>query len=119
MLIRFIYLINIVIIYAFAGNNVILCGDVFTASQEAKLVLHEVAQQRAQKEIENFVGKKLIQPYWGKKDIEMISGIIETYWCETSSTPLHSAYYRLYSSSKFPFQAESFLIFSIEEQENK
>ena len=82
---------------------------------EAKAVLHKAAQQRAQIEIENFTDKKLTKPYIAAGGFESVCGskkckmtgtakttadFIEIFWCETKSTPLHSAYFRFYTSSK-------------------
>jgi len=75
---------------------------------EAKQLLHQAAQQRAQREAENFTEKKIIKPYFtagsGPGSPESMAALVEIYWCESSSTPLHSAYYRLYTTSKSFYQ---------------
>ena len=86
--------------------NVITCGDVISLNGEAKAILHKAAQQRGQIEIEEFVGKKIIKPYYsitGKSNPKEFAAFIEVYWCESLSTPLHSAYYRFYSRNKGSF----------------
>jgi hypothetical protein len=98
------------------ATTVITCGDALSVGSEAKILLHQAAQKRAQQDIENFTGKKLTIPYVDdstacfskSKCVSMgtakaTADIVETFWCETSSTPLHSAYYSLYSSSKLWF----------------
>lgn len=95
--------------------DVITCGDAMSVGKEAKISLHEKAQQRAKKAVEAFTDKQLAKPYvaaggfdpvCGSKKckmegtLETTADLVETFWCETASTPLHSAYYRLYTSSK-------------------
>ena len=95
--------------------DVITCGDAFSVGSEAKASLHQSAQQRAQKSIEDFTGNILARPYIAAGGFEPVCGgnkctmtgtpqstaeFVEIFWCETKSTPLHSAYYRMYSSSK-------------------
>ncbi len=97
------------IILLFISNTVhaqaIRCGDVWSVkSSEANLALHQIAQKRAQEHVERLVGKKIINPYInmgivnGEKTLKTTASIIEVYWCETSSTPLHSSYQSLYTS---------------------
>ena len=89
------------------ASEVITCGDALSVKGEAKKVIHHAAQTRAQKAIEEFTGKKLKYPYialiGGRSTAENMASVIEIYWCETTKTPLHSAYYRFYSSSKSYF----------------
>jgi len=89
--------------------GVITCGDAMSLEGDARMALHQSAQKRAQEAIEEFTGKKLIQPYiilFGSNGgtPESTAIIVETYWCESSSTPLNAAYYGLYSSSKTFFE---------------
>lgn len=74
---------------------------------EARTLLHKQAQQRAQHEIESFMEKALMKPYvdvFGlQSSADVMADLIEIYWCETTNTPLHSAYYRFYSSNKSVF----------------
>jgi len=96
-----------------AISQVITCGDVLSVTGEAKAVLHDTAQQRAQEKVEDFTSRTLTKPYivaleptcFHKKckmtgTAETTAEIVETFWCETESTPLHSAYYSLYTSGK-------------------
>ena len=84
-----------------------------TGSNEAKMILHKSAQERAQKEIEAFIGKKIIYPYpvteFGGVDkngtLENMSTTITTYWCEYFDKPLHSAYYDFYARNKGAFSS--------------
>jgi len=89
------------------AGGVITCGDIFSlpdTSSETKISLHAKAQKRAQEEAEDFIGKKILNPYpnlLGKKDtIKVFSKIIEMFWCESSTIPLHSAYYNFYMRNK-------------------
>jgi len=78
-----------------------------SVGSEARTVLHKQGQQRAQNEIENLMEKPLMKPYvdvFGlKSSADIMADLIEVYWCETAKTPLHSAYYRFYSSNKNVF----------------
>ena len=102
----------------YASNSVagvITCGDAMSVNGDARMALHKSAQKRAQLAIEEFTGKKLTIPYvddhtacfgdtcTSKGTPEGTASIVEVYWCETPSTPLHSAYYNLYSSSSLWF----------------
>ncbi len=84
--------------------SVITCGDVMSVGVEAKAFLHEAAQKRAQEAAEDFVEKEIKKPYvnfFGEKATpEDMSGLIEIYWCESLSYPLHSAYYSFYMHNK-------------------
>lgn len=97
-------------VFSFVVNaaDVITCGDAMSVGKEAKASLHKEAQKRAQKAVEDFTGKKLTKPYikiFGQSGTpESTLSVIEVYWCETETTPLHSAYYRLYSSNKLFFE---------------
>ena len=75
-------------------SGVISCGDVIqTPSLSIKKALHANAQKRAQENVEKLVGKKLINPYIGivrPKNLESTLRIIEVYWCESITMPLHS-----------------------------
>lgn len=75
---------------------------------EAKSTLHKAAQRRAQKEIEEFMERRVINPYaeaLGQEgNPESMASLIEVFWCETPETPLHSAYYRFYSNNKSVFE---------------
>ena len=88
--------------------GVISCGDAMSVGREARLTLHNEAQKRAQSAIEEFVEKDMVNPYvdlFGQKnDLKTMADLIEVYWCETPKTPLHSAYYRFYSSNKSVFK---------------
>jgi len=90
------------------GSNAISCGDAMSVGNEAKMALHSQAQKRAQKAIEQFVEKKLTKPYINllgqRSNAKAMGALIEVYWCETPSTPLHSAYYRYYSNNKSAFK---------------
>ena len=83
------------------------CHDAMSVSGEAKSILHSHAQKRAQSETEEILEKKIINPYmtaFGHEGTpETMASLIELYWCESKSTPLHSAYYRYYSSNKVVF----------------
>lgn len=89
-------------------GKAITCGDTLVLDSEVKAKLHHAAQQRAQQEIEEFIGRKITTPYvnvFGEKATpEKMLGLIELFWCETTSTPLHSAYYRFYSRNKDVFE---------------
>ena len=100
--------------HSFAAG-VITCGDAMAVGAEANASLHKAAQRRAQNEIEDFAEKKLTKPYIAAGGFEPVCGgkkckmtgtpettakFVETFWCETSLTPLHSAYFRFYTSSK-------------------
>jgi hypothetical protein len=93
-----------------AKAEVIMCGDVMSVGEEARLTLHKSAQKRAQIVIEDFMEKKITTPYAGwlvkpeNATPSTMAYLIEAYWCETDETPLHSAYYRYYSSNKSAFE---------------
>jgi len=101
----------------YASNSmagVITCGDAMSVKGEARMALHHSAQKRAQRDVEEFAGKALTVPYPGINACfgdkcesdgtpESTAALVDLYWCETNSTPLHSAYYSLYSSSKLWF----------------
>jgi hypothetical protein len=91
-----------------SAANVITCGDVSSVGDESKFLLHKAAQQRAEKKIEEFFERKITQPnaaLLGQEGSEKsMAAIIETFWCETPDTPLHSAYYRFYSNNKSVFE---------------
>jgi len=99
----------------YASNSiagVITCGDAISLKGDARMALHQSAQKRAQRAIEEFTGKALSIPYVddnsacfsdkcvSKGTPEGTADIVEAFWCKTNSMPLHSAYYNLYSSSK-------------------
>lgn len=86
-------------------SGAITCGDARQIkSAEAKKALHALAQNRAQKNVETFLKKKMVNQYInggliGKpKTLETTMPFIEIYWCYGPSMPLHSAYYSLYTS---------------------
>lgn len=83
-------------------SRTISCGDAFaTDSLNLQKALHSKAQIRAKNKAERFVGKKLINPYVGIIEpytLESTIKMIETFWCESTSMPLYSAYYALYTS---------------------
>lgn len=88
--------------------QVISCGDVMNLGSEARAVLHNVAQKRAQKAVEEFMEKKLTLPYTQLLDPEKgtatsTAALVELYWCHSDNMPLHSAYYNLYTSDKMFF----------------
>lgn len=89
------------------ASEVITCGDAAFVGTEAKAALHHEAQQRAQKAVEDFVGKPVVTPYVGllgaPGDAKNMASLIDIYWCESAKTPLHDAYYRFYSSNKSVF----------------
>ncbi|MDQ6967896.1 MAG: serine protease [Mariprofundaceae bacterium] len=101
----------------YASNStagVITCGDAMSVKGDARMALHHSAQKRAQRAVEDFTGKTLTVPYPSMKACfgnkcesdgtpESTASFVDIYWCETNSTPLHSAYYSLYSSSKLWF----------------
>lgn len=93
------------------ASDVITCGDASIVKGEANAILHKAAQKRAQKDFENLVGKKLENPTPDptaplvkigeknkKSDPFKFAEFIEFWWCETSKTPLHEAYFRYYTS---------------------
>ena len=91
------------------NGKVITCGDAMIAKGYNRLYLHDIAQQRAQREIEDFMGKKILTPYpspiVGKNGtLKSMAALIETFWCEAPTTPLHSAYYNFYSRNKSAFE---------------
>ena len=87
------------------SSEVITCDDLLKGiSDEAKITLHKDAQKRAQRDIEDYLGKKLIHPYGvSVKSIEGMAGFIEIYWCSPSQ-PLHDAWYSFYSRNKAVFR---------------
>ncbi|MCK7460478.1 hypothetical protein [Idiomarina aminovorans] len=90
------------------ASGVITCGDVMAVGDEASYTLHAEAQKRAQTAIEEFVGKRVVKPHvdatGSNANPETMASLIEVFWCETADTPLHSAYYRFYSSNKSVFE---------------
>ncbi len=58
----FFMIFSLFSISSFAGD-VITCGDALSVKGEANTILHKVAQERAQKAIESFIEKKLLNPY--------------------------------------------------------
>lgn len=88
--------------------DVISCGDAFALKDgsEAKYELHKVAQQRAQRTAEDFMGKKMTNPFPQmlfpnkKGDPKDMIQTIEVFWCENAKTPLHQAYYSFYMNNK-------------------
>lgn len=110
---KFILSILLVFISNANASEVITCGDVLTGSDEAKLILHKNAQKRAQKEIEAFIGKKIVYPYpvtgFGGVDKngtpERMATTITAYWCDYLNKPLHSAYYDFYARNKGAFSS--------------
>lgn len=86
----------------------ITCADVTAVKSEAKIILHAAAQKRAQKEAEDLLEKKIATPYLDvlgqSATPEAMASLIEVYWCESPSTPLHSAYFRFYTSNKHVFE---------------
>lgn len=88
--------------------NVISCGDILVLKEgsEARYELHKSAQQRAQRSAEDFMGKKITNPFpllfsQNKKgELKNLIPTIEIFWCESSTTPLHSAYYSFYMNNK-------------------
>ncbi|MEA5316078.1 hypothetical protein VB525_19610 [Vibrio parahaemolyticus] len=93
-----------------ATSNVITCFDVMNddVSRAARSALHEQAQKRAQSSIESFVGKPITKPYvngFGQPaQAENMAAVIEVYWCDSRTKPLHSAYYDFYSRNKIVFE---------------
>ena len=105
--------LNIILFLSFliasfnAYSSATTCGDARSVkSNEAKRALHDLAQKRAQKQVEKLVGKKLVNPYInngivGKpKTLDTTMPFIEIFWCYGSSMPLHSAYLNLYTSDE-------------------
>lgn len=108
-----IFTIFIILTINSFASDVITCGDVFSVKGEAHAVLHQAAQKRAQKAIEDFVEKKLLKRYpfpdqavgsHSDGTPEATAFGVEIYWCESSKMPLHSAYYSLYSNNKQFFE---------------
>lgn len=93
-----------------AKSNVVTCSDVVNdnISNGARLVLHKQAQERAQKSIESFMGKKINKPYvdvfGNSAKAENMASVIEVYWCDYPKKPLHSSYYDFYSRNKSVFE---------------
>jgi len=106
------FLILVILIFAsfHSTGGVMTCGDAMSVGEEARLALHQSAQKRAQDSIEEFMGKKIINPYSGhfvkERDAtpSTMAYLIEVFWCETDKTPLHTAYYRYYSTNKSAFE---------------
>lgn len=106
---RFI-LINFILLGNLLASSVITCGDAFRFedNSDGKYSLHKSSQERAQKEAENFMGKKIKKPYgssWILNDtkeqkLENMISLIEIFWCENINMPLHSAYYNFYMRNK-------------------
>lgn len=110
---KYFFIIVTILTISIFANDVITCGDTFSVKGEARAVLHRVAQKRAQEAIENFVEKKLLKRYpfpdqavgsHADGTPEATAFGVEIYWCESSTMPLHSAYYQLYSSNKSLFE---------------
>ena len=106
---KHIFIIFIFFVANSHASEVVKCGDVQKISDEAKEVLHDYAQKRAQKEIEHFTGRKVVNPYgtFGNKTLKGHSGLIEIYWCESSYQPLHDAWYSYYSRNESAFGKRS------------
>jgi hypothetical protein len=105
------YILNTFLLLSLFCNvqaGVITCYDASAVGSEAKMSLHAAAQKRAQKAAEDLVEKKIVTPYvnaLGQKDTpEMMAAVIEAYWCNSNSTPLHSAYFSFYTSNKHVFE---------------
>lgn len=92
---------------SFAVSGVITCGDAQSVGTEAKLALHASAQRRAQKQAEELVEKKintpLVDAFGRETSPEVMASVIEVYWCESPSTPLHEAYFNFYTNNKNVF----------------
>ncbi len=93
-----------------ATSNVITCFDVTNdiVSLGARSVLHKEAQKRAQKNIEDFIGKPVLTPYFDgmgqPAKAQNMASVIEVFWCEALKKTLHSAYYDFYSRNKNAFK---------------
>jgi hypothetical protein len=95
---------------ALAASEVITCGDATSVGAEARMALHKAAQERAQREIEEFVGKSLEYRYINtlgmSGNAETMANVIEVLWCDSPNDPLHDAYYSLYSRHRHLFEGE-------------
>jgi hypothetical protein len=105
---KIILILSLSIASFYCNAEVITCSDATSVGSEASLSLHASAQKRAQVAVENLLEKKIMTPYvdlaGGKATLKSMSSLIETYWCESPSTPLHSAYFRFYTNNKNVFQ---------------
>jgi len=105
---KFIAIFFLILISAQAGAQVVTCSDVRSVGAEAKKILHAAAQKRAQKEAEESVGKKIIIPYMDVRgdeaSPEMMASLVEVFWCDPPSTPLHSAYVLFYTKNMEVFE---------------
>jgi hypothetical protein len=113
-------ILSLFLIQIILFSKVIECGDVFVLEDksENKLALHTFAQKRAQSSAESFMNMKLKFPYGmditqgalspNKKGgtFEQLIPIIEVFWCQSASMPLHSAYYNFYMSNKVYWTGE-------------
>ena len=108
MNIKYFLVCAIMIFSRNVSAEVITCGDAYKVGGEAKYVLHREAQKRAQVAIEEMFEKKIKKPFVNTFQLETtpekMAVFIETFWCESNKTPLHSAYYRFYSSNKHVFK---------------
>jgi len=95
--------IGVNLLFSFT-TKVILCKDLYGLNNKIKLVLHLQAEERAKKEAENFMEKRIIIPFpdlTGKEsNISVTSHIIETFWC-LPNMPLHEAWYHFYMKNKW------------------
>ncbi len=107
---KYILIITLLISNMFS-SEVITCGNVLSLNDnsEAKYELHKLAQQRAQRTAEDFMGKKIKVPFpllfasindTRKGELKDLIPTIEVFWCENSNYPLHSAYYSFYMNNK-------------------
>jgi hypothetical protein len=92
----------------YGASEVITCGDAMGVGGVARMALHNQAQERAQKAIEEFIERRLATPYINglgmAGDEESMASVIEVFWCDSLDSPLHDAYYSLYSRNKHLFE---------------
>jgi hypothetical protein len=106
MKVLFIVIFSLNLLFSF-GNQVILCKDLKNLNKKIKLVLHKKAQERAQKDAEKFMNKKIIRPFPNllgqETNISITSRIIEIFWC-VPNMPLHEAWYNFYMRNKIVWE---------------
>lgn len=105
---KFLAIFFLILVSTQAAAGVVTCSDVRSVGAEAKKILHAAAQKRAQQEAEESVGKKIIIPYidvrGDEASPEMMESLIEVFWCDPASTPLHSAYLLFYTKNTEVFE---------------
>ncbi len=104
----FIFITAVLLPNRLSAADVVTCGDASIVGKEAHILLHEAAQQRAQNAVEALVERQVARPYGtrvGKvgENITDLIPLIEIFWCGSSDTPLHSAYFNFYTNNKSLF----------------